>query len=71
MDDLEVYVEFVDGKFLERYVEFEKLENKIKYRIFIVLGLNVKVKFVELKIFERIIGKVKRVIDLRNKINWK
>lgn len=69
LDDLEVHVELVDGKLLERYAELEKLENKIKHRIFTVLGLNVKVKLVEPKTLERTTGKAKRVIDLRNKNN--
>ncbi|ADQ46064.1 Phenylacetate--CoA ligase [Caldicellulosiruptor kronotskyensis 2002] len=69
LDDLEVHVELVDGKLLERYAELEKLENKIRHRIFTVLGLNVKVKLVEPKTLERTTGKAKRVIDLRNKNN--
>ncbi|WPX07661.1 phenylacetate--CoA ligase family protein [Anaerocellum danielii] len=69
LDDLEVHVELVDGKLLERYAELEKLENKIKHRIFTVLGLNVKVKLVEPKTLERTTGKAKRVIDLRNRTN--
>ncbi|ADQ06949.1 Phenylacetate--CoA ligase [Caldicellulosiruptor hydrothermalis 108] len=69
LDDLEVHVELVDGKLLERYAELEKLENKIKHRIFTVLGLNVKVKLVEPKTLERTTGKAKRVVDLRNKTN--
>uniref|UniRef100_A0A7C5V235 Phenylacetate-coenzyme A ligase n=1 Tax=Caldicellulosiruptor owensensis TaxID=55205 RepID=A0A7C5V235_9FIRM len=69
LDDLEVHVELIDGKLLERYAELEKLENKIKHRIFTVLGLNVKVKLVEPKTIERTTGKAKRVIDLRNKTN--
>jgi len=65
LDDLEVHVELVDGKLLERYAELEKLENKIKHRIYTVLGLNVKVKLVEPKTLERTTGKAKRVVDLR------
>ncbi|ABP67639.1 Phenylacetate--CoA ligase [Caldicellulosiruptor saccharolyticus DSM 8903] len=69
LDDLEVHVELVDGKLLERYAELEKLENKIKHRIYTVLGLNVKVKLVEPKTLERTTGKAKRVIDLRKQAN--
>lgn len=65
LDDLEVHVELVDGKLLERYAELENLENKIKHRIYTVLGLNVKVKLVEPKTLERTTGKAKRVVDLR------
>lgn len=66
LDDLEVHVELVDGKLLERYSELEKLEEKIKHRIYTFLGLNVKVKLVEPKTLERTTGKAKRVIDLRH-----
>ncbi|AZT90203.1 phenylacetate--CoA ligase family protein [Caldicellulosiruptor changbaiensis] len=69
LDDLEVHVELVDGKLLERYAELEKLENKIKHRIYTVLGLNVKVKLVEPKTLERTTGKAKRVVDLRKQTN--
>ncbi|WAM34798.1 phenylacetate--CoA ligase family protein [Caldicellulosiruptor morganii] len=69
LDDLEVHVELVDGRLLERYAELEKLENKIKHRIYTVLGLNVKVKLVEPKTLERTTGKAKRVLDLRNQSN--
>lgn len=65
LDDLEIHVELINGKLLERYAELEKLENKIKHRIYTVLGLNVRVKLVEPKTLERTTGKAKRVVDLR------
>lgn len=67
LDDIEVHVELVDGSLLEKYSELEKLENKVKHRIFTVLGLNIRVKLVEPKSIERTTGKAKRVIDLRKK----
>ncbi|MEZ0535817.1 phenylacetate--CoA ligase family protein [Caldicellulosiruptoraceae bacterium PP1] len=67
LDEIEVHVELVDGSLLERYSELEKLENKIKHRIYTILGLNVKLKLVEPKSIERTVGKAKRVIDLRKK----
>lgn len=66
LDDLEVRVELVDGRLLERYSELERLEERITRKIYTVLGLNVKVKLVEPKTLERTTGKAKRVIDLRN-----
>lgn len=66
LDDLEVHVELVDGRLLERYSELERLEERITRKIYTVLGLNVKVKLVEPKTLERTTGKAKRVIDLRN-----
>jgi len=65
LDELEVHVELVDGKLLESYAVLERLENKIKNRIYTILGLNIKVRLVEPKTLERTTGKAKRVIDLR------
>lgn len=65
-DSLEVQVELVDGRMLERFSELEKLEGDIKHKLRTVLGLDAKVRLVEPKSIERSLGKAKRVIDLRN-----
>lgn len=67
MDDIEVQVELIDGKLLEKFSELEKLEKKIRHQIKVVLQIDAKVRLVEPKSIERSIGKAKRVIDLRNK----
>ncbi|MCX7709627.1 MAG: phenylacetate--CoA ligase [Clostridia bacterium] len=66
MDDIEINVELIDGKMLERYSELEKLENEIRHKLKTVLQIDAKVKLVNPKTIERSVGKAKRVIDLRN-----
>lgn len=66
MDEIEVLVELIDGKVLERYRELEKLENTIRHKIRSVLQIDAKVRLVEPKTIERSMGKAKRVIDKRN-----
>lgn len=67
MDSIEVQVELIDGKLLEKFSELEKLEKKIRHELKIVLQIDAKVSLVEPKSLERSTGKAKRVIDLRNK----
>jgi len=67
MDAIEVQVELIDGKLLEKFSELEKLEKKIRHQLKTVLQIDSKVRLVEPKSIERSIGKAKRVIDLRNK----
>jgi len=66
MDEIEVLVELVDGRVLEKFSELEKIEKKIRHKLKTVLQIDAKVKLVEPKSIERSIGKAKRVIDLRN-----
>ncbi len=65
MDDIEVRVELVDGRMLERFSELEKLEKSVRHNLKSVLQIDAKVKLVEPKSIERSTGKAKRVIDLR------
>lgn len=65
MDSIEVLVELIDGKILERFRELEKLEQDIRYKIKSVLQIDAKVRLVEPKSIERSVGKAKRVIDMR------
>ncbi|QTL98523.1 AMP-binding protein [Iocasia frigidifontis] len=67
MDDIEVQVELVDGKMLEKFSELEKLEKGIKAELRTTLQIEAKVRLVEPKSLERSLGKAKRVIDLRDK----
>lgn len=64
-DTLEVHVELVDDRLLERYSELVKLERDVKARLYRVLGLECKVKLREPGTMERTAGKSKRVIDQR------
>ncbi|MEG1819780.1 MAG: phenylacetate--CoA ligase [Oscillospiraceae bacterium] len=65
-DTLEVKVELIDTYVLDSYSEIEKLQNKIKSRLQVVLGIQCKVSIVEQDTIERFVGKAKRVLDLRN-----
>ncbi|EPR13329.1 phenylacetate--CoA ligase family protein [Ruminiclostridium papyrosolvens] len=67
MDAIEVHVELIDGKLLEKFSELEKLEKKIRHELKVVLQIDAKVKLVEPKSIERTTGKAKRVIDMRSK----
>ncbi|AEY66268.1 phenylacetate--CoA ligase [Clostridium sp. BNL1100] len=66
MDAIEVHVELIDGRLLEKFSELEKLEKKIRHELKVVLQIDAKVKLVEPKSIERTTGKAKRVIDMRN-----
>jgi phenylacetate-CoA ligase len=65
MDEIEVHVELIDGKILEKFSELEKLEKGIRHKIKTVLQVDARVKLVEPKSIERSVGKAKRVIDNR------
>ena len=65
MDEIEVQVELIDGKILEKFSELEKLEKAIRHKLKTVLQIDAKVKLVEPKSIERSVGKAKRVIDKR------
>lgn len=67
MDSIEVLVELIDGKILEKFSELEKLEHDIRHKIKSVLQIDSKVRLVEPKSIERSVGKAKRVIDKREK----
>lgn len=67
MDTIEVRVEVDDASLLTDYSKLEALVAKIKHNLRVVLQLDVKVKLVEPFSIRRTEGKVKRVIDLRQK----
>lgn len=65
MDDIEVHVELIDGKMLDKFSELEKLNAKIRHKLKVALQIDAKVKLVDPRSIERSVGKAKRVIDLR------
>jgi len=65
-DTLEIKVELTDSSVLEKYSELEKIQQRIKDKLRVILGLNVKVSLVAPKTIERFQGKAKRVVDLRS-----
>lgn len=66
MDQIEVHVELIDGRKLEKFSELERLEQTIRHKLKTVLQIDAKVKLVEPRTIERFVGKAKRVVDLRN-----
>lgn len=64
-DQLEVQVELADAGLLESFSQLEAVENEIKHKLKVVLGLVAKVKLMAPKSIERTAGKAKHVIDLR------
>jgi phenylacetate-CoA ligase len=67
MDKLEVQVELIDGEFLEKYSELQRLSGEIRHKIRTVLQIDVKVTLLNPQTIERTAGKAKRVVDLRDK----
>lgn len=65
MDKIEVLVEVVDAKLLEKFSALEALEKKIKHELFTILNINADVRLVEPQSLKRFEGKAKRVTDLR------
>lgn len=65
MDKIEVLVEVIDAKLLEKFSELEALERKIKHELFTVLNIAADVQLAEPESLKRFEGKAKRVTDLR------
>ncbi len=65
LDMLEILVELSETSFSDKISIIEALEKKIKNRIFSVLGVSAKIRFVEPKAIPRSEGKAIRVIDNR------
>ncbi|HEX9059696.1 MAG TPA: phenylacetate--CoA ligase [Clostridia bacterium] len=66
MDEIEIQVELIDAKMVERYRELESLEKAIRSKLKTVLQIDAKVTLVNPKTIDRSVGKAKRVIDKRN-----
>ena len=67
-DTLEIRVEMATGAMMDSYAGLKALETKIRARIQMVLGLDVKVSLVSPNSLQRFEGKAKRVIDKRPKL---
>ncbi|NLO89903.1 MAG: phenylacetate--CoA ligase [Clostridia bacterium] len=67
LDQIEIKVEVTEEVLKrDRFSELEKLEQKIRDRLYSVLSLDAKVRLVEPHTIERFEGKAKRIIDKRN-----
>lgn len=67
MDYIEVKVEVVDARLLERYGELENLQKRVRNALKTTLGIDCLVTLVSPNTLKRFEGKAKRVTDLRNK----
>lgn len=65
LDELEILVELSEKSFSDKISIIEALEKRIKNRIYSVLGISAKIRFVEPKTIPRSEGKAIRVIDKR------
>lgn len=65
LDQLEVWVEVSPNSFFDEVRELEHLQERLQDQIEDVLGISVRVKFVEPKSIPRSEGKAKRVLDRR------
>lgn len=65
LDELEINVELLDKRLLDRYRELEVLEKTIRHHLKATLSLDSKVNLVEPRTLQRFEGKAKRVKDLR------
>ena len=66
-DYLEVRVELLPQYMSDSLAQVDAIAKKIKARIRVVLGLDVKISLVSPNSIQRFEGKAKRIIDLRNK----
>lgn len=67
MDYIEVKVEVVDARLLERYGELENLQKRVRGALKTTLSIDCQVTLVSPNTLKRFEGKAKRVTDLRNK----
>ena len=67
MDKIEVKVELIDARLLEKYGELEALQARIRGAFHATIGLDIPVHLVSPNTLKRFEGKAKRVTDLREK----
>jgi phenylacetate-CoA ligase len=65
-DRLEIRTEIADAGMLEHYAKLEELQDNIRGKLKVILGIDTKISLVEPKSLERFQGKAKRILDLRN-----
>ncbi|HEY3426586.1 MAG TPA: phenylacetate--CoA ligase [Negativicutes bacterium] len=67
LDEIEIAVELVDEALLEDFPNLDKLQNKVRHKLKVVLSIDANVRLVQPKTLARSEGKAQRIIDLRNK----
>lgn len=65
LDTMEIKVELADESLLDSYAKLGELEQRIRARLRVVLGLEAMIKLVAPRSLQRFEGKAKRVTDLR------
>lgn len=65
MDKIEVLVELIDARLLDKFSALEEIEKKIKHDLFTILNISAAVRLVEPESLKRFEGKAQRVTDLR------
>ncbi len=65
LDTMEIKVELADESLLDSYAMLGELENRIKFNLRTVLGLDAVIKLVAPRSLRRFEGKARRVTDLR------
>jgi len=67
MDEIEILVELADETLLDDFHELEKLQDKIRHKLKVVLSIDASVRLVQPRTLARSEGKAKRIFDMRNK----
>ncbi len=67
MDRIEVKVEVANERLLDNFAELEKLREKVRHNLRVVLNIDAKVTLVSSGSLQRFQGKAKHVTDLRKK----
>ncbi len=67
LDTMDIKVELADESLLDSYAKLGELEQRIKARLRVVLGIEAVIKLVAPRSLQRFEGKAKRVTDLRKK----
>ncbi len=67
LDTMEIKVELADESLLDSYAKLGELEQRIRAKLRVVLGLEGVIKLVAPRSLQRFEGKAKRVTDLRKK----
>ncbi len=66
LDEIDIVVELADESLLEDFRQLENLQNKVRHKLRVVLGIDANVRLVQPKTLARSEGKAKRIIDQRN-----
>jgi len=66
LDEIEIKVELADGTMVDDFHVLEDLQEKIRHKLRVVLGIDAAVRLVQPRTLARSEGKAKRIFDLRD-----